>query len=399
MNAQRGAALVAGGGIGGLAAALGLADAGFAVAVHERAPALEEFGAGLQLSPNATRILARMGVLDTLKGLALEPRAMVVRRARDGVQLARMELGETALKRWGAPYLFAHRADLLRALLDRVAQHPAISLNLDSAVRGFALAENGGLRVALQKGLLRVETRADLLIGADGLRSAVRERLGLGGPKDIVFTGDVAWRALIPASRLPDVLRRPEAWLWLGPRGHLVHYPLRGGSVVNVVLVVEDARRDAVGAEGWNHPGDPSVIGFEVKDWAPEVAKLVAAADDWRGWPLFDRPPIREWAAGPVALLGDAAHPMVPYLAQGAAQSIEDAAALGAALAANSDAAAALAAYSAARAARAGRVQTEARRQHTTYHLRGPAAFARDLAIRALGGEGLAKRYDWLYGA
>ena len=399
MNAERGTALVAGGGVGGLAAAICLAGSGYAVNVHERAPALEEFGAGLQLSPNATRILARLGALDALKGLALEPRAMVVRRARDGAQMARMELGETAQRRWGAPYLVAHRADLLRALLDRVAMEPSISLHLDSAVRGFAPAPEGDLRVGLQRGLLRLETKADLLIGADGLRSAVRERLGLGGPKDVVFTGDVAWRALIPAQRLPDTLRRPETWLWLGPRGHLVHYPLRDGSVVNVVLVVEDARRDALGEDGWNHPGDPSVIGFEVKDWAPEVGQLVAAAPEWRGWPLFDRPPIPNWSAGPVALLGDAAHPMAPYLAQGAAQAIEDAAALGDALAGRDDIPAALAAYSRARAPRAGRVQTEARRQHTTYHLRGPAAFARNLAIRAMGGERLARRYDWLYGA
>lgn len=397
MNA-RGTALVAGGGVGGLAAAIALSGAGFSVNVHERAPALEEFGAGLQLSPNATRILARYGVLDGLDGLALEPRATVIRRARDGAELARMELGESARTRWGAPYLVAHRADLLRALLDRVAQDPGISLNLDSTVRGFAVAEEGGLRVGLKRGLLRLETKADLLIGADGLRSTVRERLGLGGPKEVVFTGDVAWRALIPAQRVPEELRQPETWLWLGPRGHLVHYPLRNGSVVNVVLVVEDARRDALGSDGWNHPGDPSVLGFEVKDWAPQVGQLVNAAAEWRGWPLFDRPPIPKWSAGPVALLGDAAHPMVPYLAQGAAQAIEDSSALAAALV-EPDLAAALAAYSRARAPRAGRVQTEARRQHSTYHLRGPAAFARDLAIRALGGERLSRRYDWLYGA
>lgn len=399
MSAQRGTALVAGAGVGGLAAAICLAGAGFAVNIHERSPALEEFGAGLQLSPNATRILARLGALDSLKGLALEPRATVIRRARDGAEMTRIELGETARRRWGAPYLVAHRADLLRALLDRVALEPSITLNLDSTVRGFSPVAEGGLRVGLQRGLLRLETRADMLIGADGLRSSVRERLGLGGPKDVVFTGDVAWRALIPAHRLPDALRRPETSLWLGPRGHLVHYPLRDGSVVNVVLVVEDARRDALGEDGWNHPGDPSVLGFEVKDWAPEVAQLVAAAPEWRGWPLFDRPPIPEWSAGPVALLGDAAHPMAPYLAQGAAQAIEDAAALGDALSGRDDLAQALAVYSRARAPRAGRVQTEARRQHSTYHMRGPAAFARDLAIRAMGGERLARRYDWLYGA
>lgn len=399
MNAKRGAALVAGGGVGGLTAAIFLAEAGYSVNVHERAPALEEFGAGLQLSPNATRILDRLGALDSLQGLALEPEALVVRRARDGAQMARMELGETARRRWGSPYLVAHRADLLRALLDRVAAEPAISLNLDSTVRGFAVAPEGDVRVALKRGLLRLETKADLLIGADGLRSTVRDKLGLGGENDVVFSGDVAWRALVPAHRLPESLRKPETWLWLGPRGHLVHYPLRGGSVVNVVLVVEDARRDAFGVDGWNHPGDPSVIGFEVKDWAPEVAQLVAAAPEWRGWPLFDRPSLSDWAAGPVALLGDAAHPMVPYLAQGAAQAIEDAAALGGALAVERDVSAALSAYSRARAPRAARVQGEARRQHTTYHMRGLSALARDLAIRAMGGERLARRYDWLYGA
>jgi salicylate hydroxylase len=391
-------ALVAGAGVGGLAAALHLAQAGFAVSVHERAKALEEYGAGLQLSPNATRLLAKIGALEGLDGFALEPEAMIVRRARDGVELTRMILGQAARRRWGAPYLVAHRADLLRALLDRVAHEPGIALNLDSAVRGFGLTDQGDLRVAYRRGLLSLETRADLLIGADGLRSAVRERLGLGGPKDIVFTGEVAWRALIDAQRLPAHFRRPEVQLWLGPHAHLVHYPLRGGTVVNAVLVVEDRRADALGESGWNQAGDPSVIGFELKDWALDVGEIVRAAEEWRGWPLFDRPPIKDWAAGPVALLGDAAHPMVPYLAQGAAQAIEDSAALGAALTAQSDISQALAAYEAARAVRAGRVQTEARKQSSIYHMRGPMAFARDMAMRAMGGERLAARYDWLYG-
>lgn len=399
MNAKRGAALIAGGGVGGLTSAIVLADAGYSVAVHERAPALEDIGAGLQLSPNATRILDRLGVLDSLGGLALEPLALVVRRARDGAQLTRMELGENARRRWGSPYLVAHRSDLLRALLVRVAAEPAISLNLDSTVRGFAVTPQGDLRVAIKRGLLRMETNADLLIGADGLRSTVRERLGLGGENDARFTGDVAWRALIPADRAPASMRAPVTTLWLGPRGHLVHYPLRGGSVINVVLVVRDSRSAAFDSDGWNHPGDPAAIGFAVKEWAPDVGALVATAPDWRGWPLFDRPPTPEWAAGPVALLGDAAHPMAPYLAQGAAQSIEDAAALGVALAGRADAAEALRAYSAARASRAARVQTEARRQQSTYHMRGLSAFARNLVIRAMGAERLARRYDWLYGA
>ncbi len=390
-------AVVAGAGIGGLVAALHLAREGFSVAVHERAPVLEEFGAGLQLSPNATRILDQFGVLERLKGLALEPDALVVRRAGDGAELMRMPLGENARRRWNAPYLVAHRADLQRALLDRVAQEADVALALDSAVRGFA-ADGARLRVGVKRGLLSLETSADLLVGADGLRSAVRERLGLGGPKDIVFTGNVAWRALIDAQRLPAALRRPETNLWLGPRGHLVHYPLRGGSVINAVLVVEDTRRDALDEQGWNNPGDPSVIGFEVKDWARPVAELIAAAEEWRGWPLFDRPPASRWSAGPVTLLGDAAHPMAPFLAQGAAQAIEDAGALARQLRAEPDIARALQAYERLRAPRAGRVQSEARRQAGFYHVRGPAAFVRDLGLRMLGAERLAARYDWLYG-
>ncbi len=392
-------AVVAGAGIGGLIAALHLARAGFDVTVHERSPVLEEFGAGLQLSPNASRILGQFDIVDTLDGLALEPEALVVRRARDGNELLRMELGETARRRWGAPYLVAHRGDLLRALLDRVAQEPAISIVLDSQVRGFAVDADERVRIGLKRGYVSLEVGADLLVGADGLRSAVRDRLGLGGPKDIVFSGNVAWRALIDAARLPPSLRRRETHLWLGPRAHLVHYPLRGGTVINAVLVVEDHRRDALKDAGWNNPGDPSVIGFEVADWAPEIREMIAAAEDWRGWPLFDRPPSPRWSSGPVTLLGDAAHPMAPFLAQGAAQAIEDAQALAVSLATHERIPEALQAYERARAPRAGRVQTEARKQAGFYHVRGAVAFARDLGLRVMGPNRMAARYDWLYGA
>lgn len=394
---KRREAVVAGAGIGGLVAALHLAREEFAVSVHERAPVLEEFGAGIQLSPNATRILDQFGVVERLRGLALEPDALVVRRASDATELMRMPLGASARRRWNAPYLVAHRADVQRALLDRVAQEPDVAIALDSAVRGFQ-ADGQRLRVGIRRGLLSLETSCDLLVGADGLRSTVRERLGLGGPKDVVFTGNVAWRALVDAQRLPPALRKPETNLWLGPRAHLVHYPLRGGSVVNAVLVVEDTRPDALDEQGWNNPGDPSVIGFEVKDWARPAADLIAAAEEWRGWPLFDRPPAPRWSAGPATLLGDAAHPMAPFLAQGAAQAIEDASALARHLRVEPDIPRALQGYERQRAPRAGRIQTEARRQAGFYHVRGAAAFVRDVGLRMLGAERLAARYDWLYG-
>lgn len=390
-------ALVAGGGIGGLAAALTLAEAGFAVSVFERAALLEEFGAGLQLSPNATRILARFGILERLEGLALEPHDLLIRRARDGAELARLPLGASARERWGAPYLVVHRADLQRALLNRVALEPAISVTLDSAVKGFAAEENGRVRVGVKRGLIGTERSADLLLGADGVRSTIRERLGLGAPGDLVFTHCVAYRALIPAENLPSPLREPRTNLWFGPKAHLVHYPLRGGRVVNAVLIVEDGRASPKSGEAWNDPGDPSALGFNRKDWAGEARALFEAAEDWRSWPLFDRPPIPRWSAGPVTLIGDAAHPMLPFLAQGAGMAIEDAQALGDCLGKERDVARALTLYETRRAARTGRVQTEARKQAGLYHMRGPAAFARDLGMKVLGAARLGQRYEWIY--
>jgi salicylate hydroxylase len=395
-------ALIAGAGIGGLAAALCLVRAGWQVSVFESAPALEEVGAGLQLSPNATAVLRKLNVLDRLFPTSLAPEAIRVRRASDGATLALMRLSDPE-GRWGAPYLLAHRADLQRALLMAAAAEKAIKIHTGVTVTGFASGEDGVV-AALRQGLLRLEAFGDCLIGADGSRSLVREKLLSGAPDALIFSKRTAWRALVDAGRAaPDALRR-EACLWLGRKAHLVHYPLRGGSVVNVVAIIEEAEKPAGSDESWSLRGDAAFLAARFCGWRRDARALLGAADEWLKWRLLDRDPLPNWTAGRVALLGDAAHPMLPFLAQGAAQAIEDADALGAALRADSlgdrrNISRRLAAYAAGRLVRAAKVQRQSRAQGKIYHLGGAAAFARDAAMRALGGDRMLARYDWIYDA
>ncbi len=395
-------ALIAGAGIGGLSAGLCLVRAGWRVSLFDSAPALEDVGAGLQLSPNATAILRKLDVLDRLIPSSLAPEAIRVRKASDGATLALMHLGEPE-RRWGAPYFLAHRADLQRALLEAAAAQDAIRIHTGIAVTGFALAEDRVV-AALRQDTRRLEASGDCLIGADGARSLVRGELLGEAPDVLAFSKRTAWRALIDADRaFPGALRR-EACLWLGRKAHLVHYPLRGGTVVNVVAIIEDAEQRADCDESWSRQGDPAFLAARFSSWHQDARALLGSADAWLKWRLLDRDPLPSWTAGRVALLGDAAHPMLPFLAQGAAQAIEDAHALGAALRVDSigagrDVSRALAAYAAGRIERAARVQRQSRAQGEIYHLAGAAAILRDAAMRALGGERMLARYDWLYDA
>ncbi|MCI0735468.1 MAG: FAD-dependent monooxygenase [Beijerinckiaceae bacterium] len=386
-------AVIAGAGIGGLCASLCLARKGWRVSLYERAKELSEIGAGLQLSPNASVILQKLGAIERLTRLALRPKAIRIRRARDGETLALMPL-EDAERRWGAPYLVAHRADLQRALLESVAREPGISLEAGAAVAGFASGASG-VSVAIEKGAARLEAFCDCLIGADGLHSSVRQRLG--GARAL-FSGRTAWRATIDASRVPAEMRREETCLWLGPSAHLVHYPLRGGSIINVVAIVDKDFRPNE-AEFWSSPGSPGVLEARFASWNGMAKGLLGVAPGWRKWPLYDLKPVSNWVAGRVALVGDAAHAMLPFLAQGAAQAIEDAAVLGEVLARGQATEESLRAYQEARRARAQRVQKESRRQAAIYHLAGPAAFFRDAGLRAMSGQKLLARYAWLYDA
>jgi salicylate hydroxylase len=388
---HRRVALIAGAGIGGLCAALCLARAGCEVRVFEQAGSLEKIGAGLQISPNASVVLRRLGVLERLRGAALAPRAIRVRRARDGEVLAVMPLGD-AERRWGAPYLLAHRADLQQALLAAVAEASGIVLHTGAAVTEYS-AQRDVVTIALEDG---GEARGDLLICADGVRSRLRDQL-VGPGKKVHSPRGTAWRTLVPAASVAAEMLRAESSLWLGPGAHVVHYPLRGGTVVNLVAILDTGPKVPLREGAWSTPGDPAVIERRLAAWAKPLRGLIMAAPDWRVWPLVERAPLARWAIGRVALLGDAAHPMLPFLAQGAAQAIEDAAALGQSLASVDGIEPGLLAYEAARRARAGRVQRESRTQATLYHLSGPAALARDLTMRAVGGRNLLARYDWLY--
>jgi salicylate hydroxylase len=389
--------IIAGAGIAGLSAALAVAGRGRKVLVLEKAPDLAEIGAGIQLSPNASRHLQRWGVLERLRGSAPMPEAIIIRRARDAQVVARLPLAN-AEKRWGAPYLVAHRADVQQALRAAVADISAIELRLGIAVAGFA-ADGDKVAVGGKHGMVRLRFDGVGLIGADGLWSDVRERLALPGDSPPQAAGRTAWRATIPSGDLPDEFAAPEVNLWLGRRAHLVHYPLRGGSCVNVVAIAEDREAGRTSGDFWNAQRDTTPLHNAFARWHPRARALLSTDTEWRSWPLYDRPPLASWSAGCVTLAGDAAHPMLPFLAQGAAQAIEDAAALEQALSANNDVAAAFADYEASRTARTARIQAASRRQGDIYHMAEPAALARDITMRLLGAERMLARQDWIYGS
>jgi len=380
--------LIAGGGIGGLAAAIALGRRGIETEILERSQFTEETGAGIQLGPNATRALAALGVLDAIKPHAFRPEAIVIYDGISGRKLSSMPLGKHAEQRYGAPYLTLHRADLhagLRAVAQSLA--PAV---LRPGFELTAIDAQGGDVVALA--VDGSEAEGASLIGADGLWSTVRPLISPAA--SLRFTGASAWRARLPRGNLPPPFDAPVVGLWLGPGTHIVHYPVRGGGDLNVVAIAEGGAE----RQGWNQTGGAETLLASFARWTKDSKSLLERAEGWRSWSLFRLAPLRSWSAGRIALLGDAAHPVLPFLAQGAALAIEDAVTLAACIEAwPGDPPAAFRRYEGLRRPRVARVQRLSRRYGWLYHVRGPLRPARNLILERRSEETALRRFDWLY--
>jgi len=377
---------VIGGGIGGLSAALALLQGGCDVHVYEQAPRFGEIGAGLQISPNATRLLYRLGVKEAMEACGVRPIGVHQRRWDDGRTLQRAPLGAEVDAAFGAPYYHFHRGDLaalLAAALPRErahAGHRLIDLD-DRHDRIIARFENGAV------------AETDVLVGADGIHSRVRELAF--GPERPRFTGCVAWRGLVPAERIAQLDIEVVSHCWMGPGGHCVHYWVSGKRLMNVVCIVEHG---AWKRESWTDKGSVSDVLARYEGWHPIVRGLIAAFPETFIWALHDREPLPRWTEGRIALLGDACHPMLPMMAQGAAQAIEDGAALASVLRAMpDDIPHALARYEAVRKPRATRLQELSAVNRTRYHMPdGPDQQKRDALMAASGDRSFAA-LTWLY--
>jgi salicylate hydroxylase len=389
--------IVAGAGIGGLTASLALARQGFRVVVLEKAERLEQAGAGLQLSPNASRVLIDLGLRPRLASRAITPDAISLISARSGGEIARLPLGEAATLQAGAPYWVVHRADLQAALQAEVNDHPDIELRLGCQFEDVGTHAKG-LTVAQRSGNMRQQELALALVGADGIWSAVRHHLFPEvQPR---FSGLIAWRGTLDATQLPREYTSRRVQLWMGPNAHLVAYPIAGARQINVVAIVPGTWN----RPGWSAPGEANEIknAFNAARWPAGARMMIGAVDEWRKWALFTVPEGGEWTEGAVALLGDAAHAMLPFAAQGAGMAIEDAAVLAECLGATQTEGGpsmtnAMKIYARARRSRISRVQRAARQAGRIYHLTGPVAFARDLVIKALGPQRMLARQDWIY--
>jgi salicylate hydroxylase len=377
---------VVGGGIGGLSAALSLLKAGFDVHVYEQARALSEIGAGIQISPNASRLLNRLGLKAAMDAAGVRPRGVHQHRWDDGRTLQRAPLGPEVEATFGAPYYHFHRADLANLL---AAALPPERIHIGH--RLVDIKDRGAeVRACFENG---AEVEADLLIGADGIHTRVRHLLF--GPERPRFTGCVAWRGLVPAECIADLGIELVSHSWIGPNAHCVHYWVSGGRMMNVVCVVEQGSWTA---ESWTDKGSVADVLARYEGWHPIVRQLIGAFPETFIWALHDRPALPCWSRGRVALLGDACHPMLPMMAQGAAQSIEDGAALAALLQAMpGDVPGALQRYEAVRKPRATRLQEMSATNRIRFHLPdGPEQEKRDAALATSGDRSIAN-IGWLY--
>lgn len=384
--------LIAGGGIGGLGAAAALLQRGIDVDVYEQAPELKEVGAGIQISPNGNKVLDALGVFQPLKEVSCDPVRKEFRLWNTGKPWPMFSLGKSVIERYGYPYLTVYRPDLHQALADRVRALKPGAIHLDSPVAG---CEQDGARATL---VLRDGRRvsADALVGGDGVHSVVRNTLW--GKTDPEFSGMVAWRGLIPMQALPEHMRQPVGSTWIGPRGHVVSYPLHRSKYMNFVATIEGKTWDAPAASA---PGTVAECLADFAGWHEDVQTMIRASPSLLKWALARREPIPQWTQGRITLLGDAAHATLPFLAQGAVHSLEDGTVLARCLEGvdNAGVPAALQRYERARIGRTSRMVRGA--TETTERFHSPELATEDSAERYLQREWsqapIFERYDWLY--
>ena len=384
--------IIAGAGIGGLAAALALQAQGHSVIVMDKAKALKEVGAGLQLSPNACAVLDQLGVLESLEPHAYRPDNLRIWSGASGRQLATVRLGSYLKDRHGHPFWQIHRADLQQVLLDKALSTDGISLKLGCEVVDLTASPYDHLTCIFQNEHETGHHNCKALIGADGVWSKVRRLVP--GHENAHFSGQVAYRTTVPIDTVPK-LWTGDAGLWLHEDSHLVHYPVKGGRELNIVALAREPWQD----ETWSAAADKEDLLHQFKDWPAEVRNLLGSSDGWLKWALCSVKASGPWCHGHVGLLGDAAHAMLPFMAQGAAMAIEDAAILARHLPADeTNIPAGLRAYERERKSRVTHVQDISFGNARTFHYSGAMAFARDMVLRLSKPTGLASRYDDIYG-
>jgi salicylate hydroxylase len=381
--------LIVGGGIGGLTAALALARQGIPSQVIEQAAEFKEIGAGIQLGPNVFWMFEKLGLIEPISALAVFPENLVMLDSITGEEVTRIPLGDAFRKKFHHPYALIHRADLHNVLLE--AARKSNLIRLDAAQKIVEVVEvNGGVKAKTASGK---DYRGAALIGADGLWSTIRQIVVSDGkPKP---AGHITYRAVLPRDEIPEQYRWHNMTFWAGEKVHFVLYPLRTGELYNLVAVFHSNRYE----EGWDSYGDPAELHERFAQTCAPVRALLNKIESWRMWVLCDRPPIKEWSRGRITLLGDAAHPMLQYLAQGACMAVEDAVCLAdQAVAADGDYAAAFRAYQQARYLRTGRVQIMARVYGEFYHAGGVAKELRNTMLGARTPEEAMAGIEWIYG-
>ena len=381
--------LIGGGGIGGLTAALALLRNGIDVEVYEQASELKEVGAGVQLAANGTRVLYALGVGDELKALSCEAQGKEIRHWKTGETWKLFDLGPASIERYGFPYFTVYRPDLLDVLARAVRAAKPDCIHLGARCAGFEQDE-AGVTLQLEGG---ASVKGDALIGADGVHSRIRQ--ALLGPDRPEFTGTIAWRGIVAMERLPKHMARMVGSNWVGPGGHIVHYPLRAGKVMNFVGVLE---RSDWRIESWTARGTREELAADYRGWHDDIQAFIREIDTPYKWALMVRAPLERWTSRRVSLLGDAAHSMLPFLAQGAVMAIEDGFVLARALAAY-DVEEGLRHYETARRDRTRRtVEGSAANMHR-FHNRALAdpVEGKRFIDREWASQRIADRYEWLF--